>query len=604
MRRCLLVSCGLALLLVLPLSGKTETISLDEIHPGMKGEWHSVVSGTKIEKYPLEVLGVSDNFAGPKRSVIICQALDPENLLSGPVAGMSGSPVYIDGKLAGAYAYGFLWPKEQAIIGVTPIDQMIEVLDTYPMEHLNRIRPVPRGFKPVPLNQSSAGDPDPAKQNQASATDNSPVIPGNLSSVISAMEAVPTPLLAGGFSKQTLAAFSNEFAKLGLTPMQAPMGGKSSMENLPLEPGSAVAGVLMAGDFQMAATGTITYRDGDRLLAFGHPFFQMGPVEMPMAGADVITVVRSVSRSFKLSNPGKIIGTIYQDRLTGIAGKIGEIPKMAQFSVETLNEGVPVRTYNAEFFEHPNFSPLLAATSLMESLSQTMEVSEEQTIHLTGAIQAEGMDPITFKDTATGENGAFRVALGFYRSFSELLNNPYGIPKITSVTLHANIVKGIRAAGLKQVRIENTRFHSGGMMAVAITLERFLEAAVERRIEIPLPAGLAPGTELTVLVCDAAEADRIDGLNDQVPGSVADIAARWAKRRPTDSLYIKLLEDSSGLHVRGASLPSLPPSIRAQLTAPGTAHVTNSIEERTLWETRLPLGGEVFGHYRLGFSLE
>lgn len=566
------------------LSASSPIIKLSEIKPGMKGVWHTVITGTNVEEFPLEVIGISQNFAGPQRAVIICQALDPTNLLSGPVAGMSGSPVYIEGKLAGAYAYGYLWPKEQAIIGVTPIEDMLELL-TKESE--------PRA-QSVPQVTSTAAPFNPYPHAVATA-EVAPEV---------ALAPLPSPMLAAGFSASTIQAFSTEWQKFGITLMQAPAGGGQKDTPIELVPGAAVAGVLATGDFTIAGTGTITWRDDDQLLAFGHPFFQGGPVEIPMAGAEILTVVRGVPRSFKLSNPGPIVGTIYQDRLTAIAGRVGPVPQMTQFQAITRTADGLERSVNASIFRHPQLGPLLTGMGLLETLSSTLEFEHNQTIRLSVTVSGKGYEPIEVYRVASGPDAPLRLAIDFFQNYQELTNNPYNESPADSVLFEIETTPEVNRSVLRSVSLGNTRIQSGAVVPVTISLENHLKQPQTFRVDVPIPSGLKAGDELTLLVGDAASADKADGLNDIRSNSLKSIAERWAKTRSNDSLYIKLLKSKPGLRVAGESLPGLPPSVRAQMTTDTSAFVRQPLDELTLWESYIPLGGEFSSFHRVKLTVE
>ena len=366
---------------------------LADIKPGMFGEWHTTVAGSRVDSFPMQVVGIAENFIGPQRPVIICKALDATNKLTGPVAGMSGSPVFIGGKLIGAYAYGFTWPKEQALIGVTPIESMLEVENNYPpAAH-------PAGTNGVARTESG-GDPEWLVAPAGDAV--SLPAPATLQSV---MKPLPTPLFVSGISARVLQKFSARLSALGLDVMQAPSGRAShDIDNDP-KPGQPLAGVLMSGDFQLAGTGTVTWRKGNRILAFGHPFMQAGPSDMPMASAEILTVVQSVSRSFKLSNTGPIIGTIYQDRLTAIAGEIGRKPATTHFEVHLEAPGGKTRFFQGELFQNQTMSPQIAAMSLLESIYSTMETADQQTIYLESEMEIPGHAPVKLSD-ASGDPAA------------------------------------------------------------------------------------------------------------------------------------------------------------------------------------------------------
>ncbi len=592
------------LALVIPLTAAgPDILPLSEIKPGMKGEWRTVVSGTEVESFELEVLGVSENFTGPQRSVIICQALDARNKLTGPVAGMSGSPVYFGGRLAGAYAYGFTWPKEQAIIGVTPIEQMLEILENYPME---TERPRPGSFAPSTetSREEEANSLKPISVPAGLETFSANGSRDKIKKVETLLTPLPTPLMASGFSERALRAFRPQLEALGLDIMQAPSGTAASGSKFSLDPGSPVAAVLMSGDFNMAATGTVTFRDGDTILAFGHPFFQLGPTRFPMAGAEIITVVQSVNKSFKLSNTGPLLGSVYQDRLTAIAGKIGELPHLINVSITTRGANGTMRHFSGELFEHRSLSPIFASISLLESLYQTMESSEEQTFYLDGRVDLEGYDPIIFRDVATGPEGAQSVAASFWENYLELVNNPYEMPVVNKIDFNIEIRDEWLLSSLKAVQVENKRVSSGEKVGLALTLYNYLNKPTRHDVSVPVPPGLPSGQELTILVADAAGAELAETSGRAFATSVDDIVREWNRRRSRQSIYIKLLKKATGLILDGENLPDLPPSVQAMYTSPGNNTARQPLDEVTLWETQIEIPGEFRGSYRIPITLE
>jgi hypothetical protein len=582
---------------------KPEIMPLADVVPGMRGEWRTVVSGTKIESFELEILGISQHFVGPQRAVIIGQALDPKNRLTGPVAGMSGSPVFIDGKLVGAYAHGYTWPKDQAIIGITPIEQMLEVLESYPVtsddgDFADMAVPSPvAGRMPVARLTGAGTGVDALRIPSAVSGD-------SMGRVASLLEPVPTPLVASGISKRVLEVFEGEFEALGLDVMAAPSGATNENLELPLEPGSPVAAVLMSGDFNFAATGTVTYRDGDTLLAFGHPFFQMGASRFPMAGAEIITIVQSMSTSFKLSNTGPLVGAIYQDRLTAVAGKLGQLPPMTEVLIKTSVPGGARRSFSGKMVEHPKLSPLMAAIALLQSLESTMESTEEQTFYLDGRIEIENFAAIQFRDVASGPAGAVDVALEFFEQYQKIVANPYAVPRVTGVYFDIDMRDERLVSSLKAVHVENKRVRPGGAIDLSFALYNFQAEPTRHRISVPVPKGLKSGQELTVIVADAREAERIEGAGNSVVTSLEGILDQLRNSKTRQAIYIKLLKKSPGLRLEGEHMPGLPPSVLALYTSPGNNVVRQPVEETTLWETEVLVPGEFRGTYRVPITLE
>jgi len=587
-----------------------DVMPLGDVKPGMKGEWRTVVQGTKVQSFQLEVLGVMENFTGPKRSVIICQALDADQVQNGPVAGMSGSPVYIDGKLVGAYAYGFPFSKDQALIGVTPIADMMEALAAPDAEPLPGKPGPPRLDSSVAASDTSTNTSVLAAptvvstgaggwrvtrgQDRLADADN-----------LATLRPLPTPLLASGISTRTLAAFKDEFARRGLVVMQAPGGAApgGGPDASTLEPGSAIGAMLMTGDFSLSGVGTLTWRDGDKLLAFGHPMFGLGPIEMPLATASVVTVVRALDQSFKLANTGPVVGTISQDRLTGIAGTLAHKPPMTAFHARVTAPDGSTRDFQGEMWENRNYTPLVGAMGLLESLSATLQAQQEQTFFVTTTLDLEGYPPVKLQQVASGLDGAQEVAMNFMQQSSELWNNSFEVPRIRSVDFDIRLRDAWLTTTLESVRVDSGPLHAGGTLKLTLTLANYLNASTEQTLEIPIPV-TAAGETLTLFLGDASATDALDrGLARDDFTNFGDIVNYLRQQRSGGALYVKLLRAAPGLRLEGASLPALPPSVEALYRSPKNITSASSIAQATVWETSLPMPGEYTGRYTLPVSV-
>jgi len=565
-----------------------ELFALDEVRPGMRGEWRTVVAGTEVVSFPLEVIGLAPNFVGPQRTVILCRALDPANVESGPVGGMSGSPVYLDGRLVGAYAYGFTWPKNQAIIGVTPIADMLEVLEFADTEP-GLARAAGAGWQGAGL-AAGAGEASgvPAETGLAQAEPEMGVV----------------PLLAGGFSARTLAAFGADWAEFGVLPQAAPTGGVEGPGADHLVPGGAIAGVLMAGDFSFAGTGTVTWREGDRVLGFGHPFFGFGPAAIPLAAAEILTVVQSVPRSFKLSNHGPIVGTITQDRLSAIGGRIGPIPEMTALRVRVTPVAGPERTFHAQVFQHPRLTPLLVAMGIFEALESTQETVERVTVQVDGRAHLRGHGEIAFRQAGTGARGVAGIAREWQERLRALLENPFGEVQVDAVELEVTVRPGWKATTLRAVQVANTRVRAGEDLQVEVTLGRERAEPLRWQLRLAVPADVRAGETLTLVLADGETAAALVEGAEAPALSVADLVARWRAARAPDRLYALLLRPAAGVQAEGVTLPDLPPSVRATLLASQTRSVRREVSERVLAESALELEGPFEGRYRLELTVD
>ena len=570
---------------------ETEIFPLKDVKRGMTGEWRTVVSGTKIETFKLRVLGVQKNFAGPRRPVIICEALDEENKLSGPVAGMSGSPVYIKKKLLGAYAYGFMMSKQQAIIGVTPIAQMLEVVENYEAGELATKQPI----QPSPALIHPQAPASPALDDHSFYSLNP-----ELKHIQQFLKPVPTPLFVSGFSARTLKEFEDDLAIMGMDIVQAPAAGNRENNkdfDPPLVPGAPVAGVLMDGDFSISGVGTITWRKGNRLLGFGHPFFQEGPVEIPMAGAEVLTVVRSVSRSFKLSNVGPVKGSIYQDRLTAIAGEIGRETPSTKLSIHIHPQDGPKRTLTSTIFNHRRMSPTFCAMALMESINDSMDTENDQSFQITSTLLVEGYKPLIYKNYGSGSSGILSAARGIRTAFSQIVDNPFSTPMVEEVSFDIRIHNKIDYSVLKTVSLRSgNKPKEGDKVKLGLELAHHKADRETLIIEIPIPKGYS-GERLVLFAGDAASAKKIDLPNNGEITSLNDIIDRLRIQNDNRLIHLKLLRSTRGLNLRGAILPELPPSMYELYTSDTRGEIISNIRQTSIWETTIPVKGEFRGSY-------
>ena len=560
---------------------------LSEIKAGMTGEWHSVVSGTRIDRFPMEVVGIADNFIGPQRPVIICKGLDATNILTGPVAGMSGSPVFINGKLIGAYAYGFLLPKEQDLFGVTPIEQMLEVESNYPPTGItNFVRPMAR------LNTDAA---DPQWLTAPAATASVPA----LGVLQSAMKPLPTPLFVSGVSERVLKKFAPQLNALGLQVMQVPSGSAPLHSfDTNLEPGSAVSGVLMSGDFDFAGTGTVTWKHGNRILAFGHPFLQNGPEEMPMAPAEIITVVQTYLESFKLPNIGPIVGSIYQDRLTGIAGEIGRKPDTTHVEIHLDAPGGKTRTFQGDMFQDQMFSPILSAIALLESIYATVEFETKQTIYMNTTLEVAGHEPVKLSDAASGDDGGFELAINQWELYESLLDNPCAFPNVKSLTFNVRMVDSVKASWLDSLNLDRNEAKAGSTIHAVIGLRNYHGAPSVISVSVPIPVDLR-ASQVQLFVGDADAAQQMDELPPVPPQTLDQVLDRLRRTRSHQDICVKLVENTPGVAVEGQNLPDLPPSVVAQFASPNASMERATLNRITLWETNFPVAGTFSGEMTL-----
>ena len=547
-----------------------DILPLDQVKPGMEGEWRTAVSGSDIRTFQLRVIGIADHFIGPDRPVIICEATDEENMLSGPVAGMSGSPVFIEGKLVGAYAYGYTWPKQQAIIGVTPIEEMLPVMDEPGVRSTSTERNSPR-WKSV----------EPASRER-------------LLKYQSVLKPLPSPLFVSGISQNTLEAFQSDIDAIGLDVMNAPMGSAKQSGEITLEAGSPVTAILMYGDFNFGATGTVTYVDGDRLLAFGHSFFQWGDVEIPLAHSEVLTVVRSLPSSFKLSNYGKVFGRVYQDRLTGIAGEAGTFVPMTDFSVHVSYPDSREKSFSAKMFRHPRFSPLLNGLATMEALTRVNEFSEEQTLTVTTRLKVEGHDRIELTDIFSGVGAALEAAFQGRAIHSLIADSIFDPPAVESVEVRVESIPRTIIHLLDAVYLKDNVLDAGDEVELTLSLKDHAGNRFRRKVSFPLPEEIRQ-ERVEVMVADAVAAEKIDYEEFFPATRFEHVLERLDALKSRDRIYIKLLRRSQGISVEGKHLSGLPPSTLALLKNAKGLKVDKNLQWDPVFELRIPVEAEFRG---------
>src|SRR5262245_43894365 len=443
-----------------------QTMPVSELHPGMRGVAYTVFEGVKPEAMEVEILGVLRNANGPKSDLILVRLRGEKPEWSGVVAGMSGSPVYVDGKLVGALSYRIGEFSKEPIGGVTPIAQMLEIneLDrSLPSESL-------RGTAPATEVSKTAAPGNAAKSVQG------------YSQVLRPIE---TPLVFNGFSAETLQHFAPQFASVGITPVMGAGSMSGEKQPEPLEPGSAVSAVLVRGDMDIAATCTVTYADADRLLACGHPILQFGAVDIPMNKARVMATLASPLNAFKIVNTTEFVGSFVQDRHTGILGRFGKQPAMIPVKLN-VHGGTQPKQFNFEVMNNAKLTPLLVMASVFNSLQGMNEYGEETTFRVNGKIGVAGYPDVAvqnmFPPNDGGAPAALIAALSLGERFSRVFDNPASTPEIKGVDLDFELVRDRRTARLETARTDVTEARPGDDIVIEAALRPYRGERMVRQI--------------------------------------------------------------------------------------------------------------------------
>ena len=531
----------------LPSIPTTKTIPVEEIQAGMHGVAYTVFQGTQPEPMEFEVLGILRNLNGPKANVILIRLHGTKVEYTGVVAGMSGSPAYIDGKLAGALAFRIGEFSKEPIAGVTPIGDMLEI------NQLDR----------SPGNESAVSKVAP---NVVSTTAGPGILQSSsLQDFANALRPIETPLVFSGFTQDALQIFAPQFAAAGILPVMGAGSVSGGKQAEPLVPGSAVSALLVRGDMDIAATCTITYLDATRLLACGHPLLQFGSVDLPMNKADVLATLPSPLNAFKIVNTTEPVGAFVQDRHTGIMGLLDKQPDMIPVTL-TIRSGAATKEIHYEVLNNARLSPVAMMATVFNALHGINDYGEETTYRLKGLISVKGFPDVAlqnvFAPTDAGQPAAFLAALALGERFGRIYDNPFDAPAVKAVRLDFDLVKERRWARLESARTDVTEARPGDEITVETVLAPYRGDRLVRQIPIRIPTSASKGL-LRILVSDG---DTLDRMRRGMPmmARKLDLASTIAllnKEHSNNRVYVSLLEADPEAMVADKVMPTLPFSV-------------------------------------------
>ena len=536
--------------IVLPAQTSQPTIPVEQIHAGMRGYALTVFEGVKPESMGVEVLGVLHNVNGPKGNIILIRLHGEKAEYTGVVAGMSGSPVYLDGKLAGALAFRIGEFSKEPIAGVTPIADMLEInaLDKSPAEEAAATKP---GVTNAAGKTASPGDGS--------------VLSSSTQDFASYLKPIETPLVFNGFSEDTVRRFASQFASAGVIPVMGAGSVSGEKQPEPLEEGSAVSAILVRGDMDIAATCTVTYIDPQRLLACGHPLLQFGSVDLPMNKAQVLATLPSPLNAFKIVNTTEEAGVFVQDRHTGIMGVFNKQPDMIPVTL-TIHGGSGTKDFHYEVLNNARLSPVAIMATVFNALHGVNEYGEEITYRLNGSINVKGFPEVGLKNmfvpAENGQPAAMAAALSLGERFGRIYDNPYNAPAVKSVKLDFDLVRERRWARLESARTDVSEVRPGDQVIVETVLAPYRGERVVRQIPVKIPTSASKGT-LRILVSDGDTLDRV-GRTNPAFGRKLDLASTIAllnKEHANNRLYVSLLEADPEARVADKVMPTLPISV-------------------------------------------
>jgi hypothetical protein len=539
---------------------------LSEVHKGLKGVAYTVFEGVNPEPMDLVILGVLKDAIGPGQDMILARLTGEKPEYTGVVAGMSGSPVYIDGRLVGALSYRIGQFSKEPIAGITPIEAMFAVRD---------------GAETRAGKGGAAGSREVAslvpEQGLAQTKD---VLGGSYAGMEA--RAIETPLVFGGFSPETVERFGDRFRAMGLMPV-AGLGGADAtkVQPEPLVPGSAVSLVLVRGDLSMSGTCTVTYVDPKRLLACGHPITQFGSIDMPMTKAEVIATLASPLNAFKIINTTETVGAFREDRTSAIMGRLGEKARMIPVEVEVApvtgftgaghDAGAEaVKTFHFEVVDNRELTPQAMMASLYQTLQATNASGTEMSFKVSGELGLQGLPPVRMA-TVMAKNeqnsGAINAALYVGDRLNKVYSNGADQPVVTGLKLRVESIPERRSAVIESARLSRQEAAAGETVEVEVMVHPYQADARMLLTAVKLPEGLAAGP-LRVVVSDGGTVDRLTAIPPG-PGTdtarrttgLADAVAQLNASHPNDAVYVTLLDHEAQAVLESGALESVPLSM-------------------------------------------
>ena len=528
------------LALATALAAQTGFFPLQDVKPGMRGTGRTVFSGSQVDEFQVEILGVLDN-VGPKESLILARLSGGPLEHAGVMAGMSGSPVYIDGRLVGAVAMAFPFSKDP-IAGIRPIQDMMRPATA----------PVERGAIALADRDLTRVLPRPEATLAGEAR----------------MVDIATPISFGGFSRATLEAFAPQLRALGLEPRQGiTAGGKvePGMGNAAdLKPGSMISVELMAGDLSVGADGTVTHIDGNRVWAFGHRFLAVGSTALPFARADVIALLPNLNTSFKLASPREWMGIITQDHDTAIAGELGRRAALVPVSIGVSRAGRAVESYRVEMVNDPLLSPLLLQMAVYSAIDATERTVGASSVRVTGEVEFQNAPaPVRIENMYAADNGsAMLVSLSAAVPVAYVMQSGFRALELKKVAIHIEAFAQKKQLTIDGISVSRREVRPGEKVLLNVVLAGENGAETRRQVEYQVPIGAEPGP-LYFTVADANTANLADfrQVLATSPRSTGQLIATVNNLHPNTKAYIRVWRTDPAFQLEGADLPDPPASV-------------------------------------------
>jgi hypothetical protein len=579
----------------------------------MVGVGRTVFSGSELEDFKVHVLGVLRNVIGPKRSLILARLDGGPLAKTGVIAGMSGSPVYIDGKLIGAVSYALGQFSTEPIAGITPIAEMVEA--TSMGGTARAMRPVSISLPAAPRQlldiwSRDLGRARPFVDEPSQALVVSGAAP-DLTRVSAMLRPIAVPMIASGFDASVIDPLSPALAAAGFVPMSSSSSSSPSQgtrlnasEDRPLRPGDAVGVALLTGDFELGATGTVTHVEGDRVYAFGHPLYNLGPTQFPMTRATVQVVLPSLMSSSKLASFGPVIGTVQQDRATAIAGRLGAGPSLIPVTITLNSDRQPSRTFTFGVVRDFTFTPLLTYLSVANVLTSYERAVGPASYAIRGSASIRSQGDLSFEDIFTGDQATGGAAAYVAGPLTALMKNSGESVDVERISLTIDASEEQRSARIERVWLDTTRPRAGQKATVHVAMRSVRGEEIVRQLPIEIPANVTGSLQLIVADAARTTADDRRDMRGADLQRVSQFMRTFNRARRNNRLYVRLTSPDAGAVVNGEPMAGLPPSVLAVLESDRNSGTVGTLRSTTRGEWELALDFAVTGSRQLTLSLD
>jgi hypothetical protein len=585
---------------------------IGEVKPGMTGVGRTVFQGAELEDFKVHIIGVLRNVQGPRRDLILARLEGGPLAQTGVAAGMSGSPVYVDGRLIGAVSYSIGSFSKEAIAGITPIEEMKEATA------VSRPRPANQARIELPVTRESLTAALTATYGRLAPFAARPAdvqslgIPAAAGAQLGAMlRPIATPLLMAGFEPEIADVIAGGFRESGFSPiLTGAAGAGTEAPTGPIREGDAIGVALIGGDLEMGATGTVTHIDGDRLYAFGHPFYNLGPAAFPMTRAHVFTMLPSLMNSFKIASIGETIGTMQQDRATAIAGTLGKGPALVPMTI-TINsardgDAQPVtRTVKLNLVNDQLFTPLLAYVSMFNTVGAFERQYGAATISVKSRARLKGHGDLTLEDVFATENPILGASAAVAGPLTLMLGNNIAEVAVEGLDVTVNASETPRTVSIERVWLDDIRPRAGRTVSLKVLTRSYRGEEKISTLPIEIPAN-AP-RELNVLVSDGRQLNAMEQRElrgSLQPQTIPQLMKVLNETRRNNRIYVRLMTGRPGAVVNGEAMTALPPSVLSVLEADRNGGSFTPIRNAALGEWEIPADAAVTGSRMLTINLE